>query len=150
MSPSSNTTSTPAIAKDHNRASSQENIGGADNGINRTLACSITIVKQMLGIRVVGGQDREFEHTALFHAVKTNNARRRFFHATNDTGDQVGTRRGNGRNEITAIVHGHLRLVIKCRVKMAIVGLLVFTLDCKSRSTIFADKSCGHIVLRRK
>src|SRR5579875_2529296 len=81
-----NAASAPAVATDHECAPGQQDIGGADNGIDRTLSRAIAVVEQVLGVRLVDGQDGEAQDAVFLHAVQANHPRRRLFHAANDSG----------------------------------------------------------------
>src|SRR6266700_4636626 len=147
MSTRGNTATTPAITEDNKSAPSQENIGGTNDSVKRTLSCPITIIEHMFGIRIVDGQNGKLEHTTFLHALETNNAWGGLFHASNNCGQEFGTRSMNSGHKITAIVHCHIGLVIKRGIDMAIIGLLIFTLDGKGGNAILADQSCRHIIL---
>jgi hypothetical protein len=54
----------------------------------------------------------------------------------------------DGRNEIAAIVHSHVGLVVKDGVDMAIIGFFIFTLNSVGGNTIFAHQCSSDIVLR--
>ena len=56
----------------------------------------------------------------------------------------------NGRNQVTAIVHGHVGLVIKDGIDMVIVGLLILAFNGIGRNTVLTDQGGCDIVLCRK
>src|SRR5260221_7461297 len=54
-----NSTSAPTIAAHNEVASSQQNIGGAHNAINRRLPRAVAVIKHVLGVAVIHGDNRE-------------------------------------------------------------------------------------------
>src|SRR5262249_4883011 len=108
------------------------------------------IIEHVLGIRIVYCEHREFENTLLLHTAQTNHTGRCLFQAADNGRDEVGTCGMKSRNEITAVIHCHIRLVIKDSINMAIVGWLVLALNGKGGNAIHAHQGSGNLILGRK
>ena len=63
---------------------------------------------------------------------------------------QIGALGQKLRDEIGAIVHGDLRLMIERGVDVRVVGGVVLALDRVSRDVVILHERGGHFVLRRK
>jgi hypothetical protein len=50
------------------------------------------------------------------------------------------------RNQVTAIIHSHVRFVVESGIDVAIVGLLVFAFDGEGGYAVFSDE-CGCYVI---
>ena len=146
----SQTAAAPAIAGDHELRSREQEIRGADDAVDRRLPGPVTIVEQMFGVSVVDRHDRIAQHAFLGHGAQANHAGGRFFGAANhifqlrralgvQDGDQVG-----------AVVHGELRLVIDRRHDVRVVGVAVLALDGENRNVVVANQTGGHVILRGK
>jgi hypothetical protein len=141
-------TSAPAVAGDHELRSCEEEIGGADDAVNRGLPGAVTIVEQMLGVGVVDGHDRIGEHAFFRHGTQTNNPGGRFLGATNHVRQfslALGMKHGD---QVGAIVHGDLRLVIDRCHDVRIIRVVVFASDGENGPAVVADQAGSYIVLR--
>ena len=83
-----NAAPTPTIAKDDKGATGQQNVGRANNGVERTLSGAIAVVKHVFGIGFVDRQDGEAQDTVFLHAAQSNDTRGCLFHTTNDIGNE--------------------------------------------------------------
>src|SRR5690242_5446205 len=72
----------PAITDDDERATSKQNVGGANDTVECRLACAVTIVKEMLRLCVVHSDGREGQHARSFHCLETLDAGGRLFSRT--------------------------------------------------------------------
>src|SRR5712692_6782 len=88
--------------------------------VYRTLTRTISIIKQVLGIGIIDRQHREAQYTSLLHTAQANDAGSRLFHTTDDCRNQFGARCVKSRDKITAIVHRHVRLMVKHGIDMAV------------------------------
>ena len=61
------TLTAPAVAGDDDGPAGEQNVGGANDAIERALAGAIAIIEQVLGVAVVDGDDREHERAVLRH-----------------------------------------------------------------------------------
>ena len=73
--------SAPAVAGNDQLQSGEQQVGGADDAVERGLAGAVAIVEEMLGERVVDGDHRELERAVLGHGAQTNDAGGGFFRA---------------------------------------------------------------------
>ena len=53
----------------------------------------------------------------------------------------------DGRHQVGAVVHGHVRLVVERRLDVLVVGVVVLALDGVDGDTVIAYQASGHIVL---
>src|SRR5262249_33853442 len=70
----SQTASAPAVASDHELGAGKQEVGGANNTVDRGLAGAVAIVKQVLGFGVVDGDDRILQHAFLCHRAQADDA----------------------------------------------------------------------------
>src|SRR5450631_879926 len=143
----SESTSAPAITGDDELRSCEQEIGGADDAVNRRLPGAVTIVEQMLGVGVVHGHDRILQNTFLGHGTQSNYASGRLFGSTNHVRQfrlALGVQHGY---EVRAIVHGELRFVIDRRHNVRIVGIVVLAFDRKNGNVVVAHQTGGYVIL---
>ena len=141
----------PAVAGDHELRSGQQEVGGADDAVDGGLSGAVAVVEQVLGVGVVDGDDRDTCSTPSF-AI----ARRRMtpvvvssvppmtpssasVRLVCENGDQVG-----------AVVHGDVRLVVDGGQDVLVVGVVVLALDGEDGDVVVAHQAGGDVVLRGK
>ena len=54
------------------------------------------------------------------------------------------------RDQVGAIIHGDVRLVIDRGKDVAVIGVIVLAFDGEHRDAVIAHQGCGHIVLGRQ
>ena len=104
----------------------------------------------MLGAGVVDGDDGIFQHPVFGHGAQADDAGGGLFSAGIDAADHIlalGERNGD---QIGAIIHGEVRLVIERRQNMAVVRVVVFALDGKDGDVVVAHQRGSNLILRRK
>ena len=104
----------------------------------------------MLGVGVVDGDDGELEHAFLGHRAQADDAGRRFFGAADHAFESVGALGVQKADQIGAVVHGDLRLVIDGGEDVVVVGIVVLTLDGEHGNVVVADQRGGDVILRRE
>ncbi len=104
----------------------------------------------MLGERVVDGDDRIFQSSILGHRAQTDNAGSGLFRAGDDAVNDVLALGESGADQIGAVIHGDVRLVVERGKNVLVVRIVVFALDGKDTDAVVAHKRSGHVVLRRK
>ncbi len=72
--PAGKTASAPSVAGDHELRSRQQEVGRANNAVDRRLPRAVAVVEQVLGIGIVHRDDREFQHAFLRHRAQANHA----------------------------------------------------------------------------
>ena len=79
----------PAVAGDDKFQSGEQKIRGAQNPVNGGLARAVAIIEEMLGQRVVHGDDRILQRAVQRHRAQSNHARGGFLGAADDSGDEI-------------------------------------------------------------
>src|SRR5712672_570881 len=134
----SDAASAPAVTGYDDLESSEEHIGGANDAVNGGLPSAVAIVKEMLGHGVVDGNDRILQRAVLGHGAKTNDTGGGFFRSSNDIGDEIGALGQEHGDEVRAVVHGELRLMLESGAQVRIVGVVVLALDGECRDVVVA------------
>ena len=104
----------------------------------------------MLGVGVIHGDDGIFQHAFLRHGVQADYAGGGLFGAADHAFERVGALGVEDGDEVGAIVHGDVRLVIDGGEDVVVISVVVLTLDRVDRNALIADQAGGDIVLRRK
>ena len=73
-----------------------------------------------------------------------------FFGAADDFVQQLAPVFMDRADEIGAVVHRDMRLVIQRRVNVLVIGFVVLALDGVDRYLVVGDERSGHVVLRRE
>ncbi len=84
------TTAAPAIAEDYHGTPGQQDVGCAYDRVDRALACTVTVIKQVLGVGIVDRQHGEAQYAVSLHAAQPDDARGGLFHATDNSRNQFG------------------------------------------------------------
>src|SRR5439155_16175169 len=79
-----------------------------------------------------------------------NHAGRGFFRAANHALERVLTLGVQDADQVGAIVHGDVRLVVERGQDVAVIGVIVLALDGEHGNAVVADQAGGNVVLRRK
>ncbi len=102
----------------------------------------------MLGFCIVDRDDRVFQDAIVCHASEADDACRGFLCPAYDTVDQFSSFRVERGNKVSSVIQGNLRLCVKDRIDMLIVGLVVLPVDGKNRYIVMLHERCGNIILR--
>src|SRR5216684_7260141 len=70
----SHATAAPAVSGDDDFEAREQDIGGANDAVNRGLAGAVTVVEEMLGHRIVHRDDRILQRAILGHGAQTDHA----------------------------------------------------------------------------
>ena len=138
----------PAVAADHEVLAGQQDVGGADDAVQRALAGAVAVVEQVLGHGVVDGDDRVLQRAVLGHGLEANDAGGGLLRAADHRVQQLGPLAVQRRQQVTAVVHGHVRLVIQRGVEMLVVGVVVLALDGVDGHLVVGHQRGGHVILR--
>src|SRR6266404_441187 len=103
---------TPAVPGDHDFEAREQDVGGSNDAVNRGLAGAVTVVEEVLGHGIVHGDDRILQRAVLGHGAQTNHAGGGFFRSGDHIGNEIGALGQQHSDEVRAIVHGELRLVL--------------------------------------
>ena len=138
----------PAVTGNHYLQASEQHVGGANNSVNGGLAGAVAIVEEVFGHGVVHGDDRILQRAVLGHGAKTDHAGGGLFGSGDHVGDEVGALGQQHGDQVRAVVHGELRLVLKGGAQVRIVGVVVLAFDGESRNVVVAIQRSGDFVLR--
>ena len=83
----------PAVAEHDDATAGDQDVGGADDAVERALAGAVAVVEEMLRHRVVDGDHRQLQDAVFFHRPQADDAGGRLFHAGDDLADQARARR---------------------------------------------------------
>ena len=128
----------PAVAGDDDFEAREQDVSGANHAVNRGLTGAITVVEEMLGHRIIHRDDRILQRAVLGHGAQTDHAGGGFFGSGNHIRNEIGALGQEHGDEIRAVVHGELRLVLKRRAQVRIVGVVVLALDGKGGDVVVA------------
>src|SRR6266576_4457673 len=120
----------PSVAGYDELRSGEQEIRGADDAVDGRLSGAVTVVEQVLGIGVVDGDDGKLQHAFLSHGAQADDAGRGLFRAADHAFESVGALGVEKANQVGAVVHGDLRLVIDGGQDVVVVGVVVLNLDC--------------------
>ena len=140
--------SAPAVAGDDHAQAGEQQVGGAQDAVERGLAGAVAIVEHVLGLRVVDGDDRILQRAVLGHGAQADHAGGGLFGAADDVGNQflaLGEQRGD---QVAAVVHGDLRLVVERGGEVRVIGGVVLTLDGEGGNVVVLHQGGGDFVLR--
>ncbi len=132
--------SAPAVASDDNAEAREQQVRGANDAVERGLAGAVAIVEEVLGERVVDGDDREFQRAVFGHGAEADHAGGGFFGAADDVLEQIGALGEELRDEVGAVVHGDLRLVVESGGDVRVVGGVVLTFDGVGGDVVVASR----------
>src|SRR5208283_1278943 len=140
-------TAAPAIAGHDEFRSGEQEIGGADDAVDGGLSGAVTVVEQVLGVGVIDGDDGELQHAFLGHGAQADDAGGGFFGPANHVRQRVGALGVQDSDQVGAVVHGDVRLVIDGGEDVVVVRVVVLALDGEYRNIVVTDQAGGHIIL---
>ena len=146
-SPAGKAATAPAIAGDHELRPRQQEVGSANDTVNRGLARTVAVIEHVLGIGIVHGNDRVAQHPFLGHSTQSDDTGRGLFCPADYVIQGVLALAVQHAHQVGAVVHRDLRPVIDGRHNVLIVGLVVFAFDGKHRDRIIAHEAGRDIVL---
>src|SRR6266446_1275142 len=103
----------------------------------------------MFGVGVVHGNDGELQHAFLGHGAQPDHAGRGFFGASDHAFERVGALGVKDGDQVSAIVHSDVRLVIDGGEDVVVIGVVVLTLDGVDGNALIADEAGGNVILCR-
>src|ERR1035437_3762069 len=138
----------PAVAGDHELRSREQEIRRADNAIDGRLPGTVTVIKKMVAVGAVDGPNRIAQHAFLGHGAQANHAGGRLLGSANHIRQfrrALGMQHGD---QIGAVIHGDLRLVIDRRHDVRIVRVVVLAFDGEDGNVAVAHQAGGDVILR--
>jgi hypothetical protein len=104
----------------------------------------------VLGVSIVDGDDGEAQHAFLGHRAQPDHAGCRLFRSANHTAERILPLGVKNRDQVGAVIHGDVRLVIDRRKNVAVIGVVVFAFDGEHGNPMVAHQAGRDIVLRRE
>ena len=141
------TAAAPAVAHHHEDAAGEETIRRADDAVDGRLAGAVAVVEHVLGQGVVDGDDREGEVARGLHGAQALDARGRLLGAADDVLEELAPVADDAGDEIAAVVHGDVGLVIERGLDVLEVGGAILALDGVDGDAL-VDQRRGDVVLR--
>ena len=106
----------PAVAGDDEAPAGEQDVGGADDAVDRRLAGAVAVVEEVLRLRLVDGDDREGELAVGLQRPQADDAGRRLLGAADDLGELVAALPVEHADHVGAVVHRELRAVVDGRL----------------------------------
>ena len=140
----------PAVAGDDEALACEQYVRRADDPVDRRLTGAVTVVEQVLRLRVVDGDDREAERTVAFQRLEPDHPGGRLLRARDDVAELLAPRGVQDADHVGAVVHRQLRLVVDSRLDVRVVRVVVLALDRENRDVVLVDERGCDVVLRRE
>ena len=142
--------SAPAVTRDHELRSREQVVGGADDAVESGLARAVAVVEQVFGVRVIDSHDGETEDAFLRHGAQTDDAGGGLLGAADNAGEGVLPLGMEDGDQVGAVIHRDVRLVIDGSQNMAVIGVIVLALDGEDGDVVIAYQAGGDVILGRK
>src|ERR1700733_6746218 len=104
----------------------------------------------MLSVGVIDGDDGKLQHAFFGHGTQADDAGRGLFRPSDYAVEGVGALGVEQGDQVGAVVHGDVRLVVDGGEDVLVVSVIVLTLDGENRNRVVADQAGGNIVLSRQ
>ena len=141
------TAAAPAIAGDDELATREQLVRGADDPVDRRLPGAIAVVEEVLRLRLVDGDDRKAERTVALERLQPDDTRGRLLRAADDVAQLLAAMRVQDADDVGAVVHRDLRLVVDRGLDVLVVRVVVLALDGEDRDVVFLDeRGCGLVL----
>ena len=145
--PHGQTAAAPAVARHHEDVAGHQAVGGPQDAVQGALAGAVAVVEEILGHGVVDRDDGVFQHPVLGHGLEADDAGGGLLGAGEDPREQLLALGMHGKDDIGAVVHGHLGFDVQGLVEVAVVGVAVFALDGEGGDAFMLGQVGGHVVL---
>ena len=119
----------PAVAEHDHALAGDQDVGRADDAVERRLAGAVAVVEQVLGVRLVDRDDREAELALGLERPQPDHAGRRLLGAADHLGELVRALAVQDADHVGAVVHRDLRVLVADGVDVRVVGLVVLAVD---------------------
>ena len=141
-------TATAVSVSDNNQGlPGKEDVRRSDDAVEGRLAGPIVVVEQVLGRRVVDGDDRHSECPVRGHRLETDHAGSGLLRGSDDFDvSPIGVENGC---QIGPIVHCHSRLMIEDGMDVLVVGIRILAANSEHRDSL-GNQSGRNIVLSRQ
>ena len=136
----------PAITSDNNGFTGNYKISGTHDALPSGLASTITVIKEVLTISIIGSHHRELQLASGFQCLVTKNASGGFLGTANNLWQQLTAVIVETINQIATIIHNDIRLSVQCHINILVVflhGAAVMS----QYSYAFLNQSSTYIIL---
>ena len=140
----------PAVSADDDRLAGEEDVRRPQHAIDGALAGAVSVVEQVLGQRLVDRHHRVCQLARVRHGTQPDDARRRLLGAADDPVEQLTSAGVELVHQVSAIVHGDLRLMVQRRADVRVVGVAVLALDRVRWYPVVRHQGGRHVVLGRE
>ena len=140
----------PAVAGYDEALSGEQDVGRADDPVDRRLARAVPVVEEMLRARIVHRDHREREGTVGLHRLQPDHARGRLLHPGDDVAELLAAGCVEHADHVCAVVHRQLRLVVDRGLDVLVVGVVVLALDREHRDVELLHERGSGIILGRE
>ena len=140
--------SAPAVSGDHELRSGEQEVGGANDAVDGGLSGAVAVVEQVLGVGIVDRDDGITQHAFLRHGAQADDAGGGLFGAADHAVQRVVALGVQDGDQVGAVIHGDMRLVVDGREDVAVVGVVVLALDGEDGNVVIAHQAGGDVILR--
>ena len=127
-----------------------QDVGRAQDAVDGALARAVAVVEEVLGLGLVDRDDREAERAVGGHRPRRMTPVVVSSVPARTSGDLCRPLAVEQRDEVAAVVHRHLRMGVRDRVEMRVVGVAVLAAAGVRRDPVLGDERRGDVVLGRE
>ena len=140
----------PSVPADDDRLAGEEDVRRPQHAVDRALTGPVAVVEEMLGERLVDRDHRVGQLPCVGHGAQADDAGRRLLRPAHDSLEELAPLRVELVDEVGAVIHRHLRLMVERRTDVRVVGVAILALDGVGRDLEMGDERGGHVILRRQ
>ncbi len=137
----------PAVAGDHELLAGEQDVGRADDPVDRRLARAVAVVEEVLRLRLVHGDDGEAEVAGRLERLQADDAGGGLLGAADDVADLLAAVLVEDADHVGAVVHRQVRLVVDGGGDVRVVGRVVLAADREHRDVVLGHERRGGVVL---
>ena len=104
----------------------------------------------MLGVRVIHRNNRILQHAFFRHRAEADDASCGLFGSANHTRQRIGPLGVQNTDQVRAIIHRDVRLVIERGKNVAVISVIVLAFNGKNCDAVIAHQRSRNVILRRK
>ena len=140
----------PAVAGDDELLAGEQDVGRADDPVDRRLAGAVAVVEHVLRHRLVDGDDREAELALGLEGLQADDAGGRLLRAGDHVAELLAARGVQHADHVGAVVHREVRLVVDRCLDVRVVRVVILALDGEARDVVLVHERRGDVVLCRE